>query len=435
MRGLVKLWNRVFLRGKRFTTSGLPSLVHGISRVGSPRMLREIIASSNDRRQWGVLAAGWMGLSEREFMRRVAKQLAVELQESVPVPELSYFGASAGEVLRSLRKVGTVPLMEGRQIVGFAAVDPAEVSTLALYDGTQQVSLAPWSEVSRALDISEEHLGEEQTAQHHERHQAREALCLRVCELLFSEAQAHGSSTLDIVTSHDRGEYRFVASSGHTASGVIHAGAVPELMNFLCSRPGNIVHSGRVGPALVRMLGGPSHLRLSWGSATAAHDERPNVALPAPRNEPSNPANPTTTQVPSTKSSTHPSILVVDDNLMFGRVLEKLLKREGFEPSFAANGAEAFERLTRLTHIIPRVIVCDLHMPVMNGKEFLARLRADARFRAVPVVMLTSDEDIEAEVGLLESGADAFVPKSKDPRVLCAQIRKCARQSDLQEAA
>jgi DNA-binding response OmpR family regulator len=129
------------------------------------------------------------------------------------------------------------------------------------------------------------------------------------------------------------------------------------------------------------------------------------------------------------------SILVVDDNLMFGRVLEKLLKREGFEPSFAGNGAEAYERLTQLVNFVPRVIVCDLHMPVMNGKEFLTRLRADERFKSVPVIMLTSDEDIEAEVGLLESGADAFVSKSKDPRVLCAQIRKLARRADLREAA
>jgi two-component system NtrC family sensor kinase len=120
---------------------------------------------------------------------------------------------------------------------------------------------------------------------------------------------------------------------------------------------------------------------------------------------------------------------------MFGRVLEKLLKREGFEPSFASNGAEAYDRLCQSAHVIPRVIVCDLHMPVMNGKEFLARLRSDARFKTVPVVMLTSDDDIEAEVGLLESGADAFVSKSKDPRVLCAQIRKFVRLSELQEAA
>jgi CheY-like chemotaxis protein len=434
MRKILKLWNRAGKRARGGVSRGVPSLVHGISQVASHRVLRDIIASSNDRRQWGVLAAAWMGLSEREFMRRVAEQLGVELQETVPVPDLSSFGDTAAEVLQALRNVGAVPLMEGHQVVGFAAIDPAEVSALALYDGSQQVSLASWSEVSKALDACESLLGDVEATRHQEHRHAREALCLRVCELLFSEAQAHGASALDIVASQQGGEYRFVSSSGQTATGAIHAGAAPEVMNFLCSRPGNIVHSGRVGPAVVRMLGGPSHLRLSWGKAVAS-DERPPIALPAPQDASSKPSLVALKEVVANTSPSAPSILVVDDNLMFGRVLEKLLKREGFEPSFASNGAEAYDRLCQSAHVIPRVIVCDLHMPVMNGKEFLARLRSDARFKTVPVVMLTSDDDIEAEVGLLESGADAFVSKSKDPRVLCAQIRKFVRLSELQEAA
>jgi two-component system NtrC family sensor kinase len=71
----------------------------------------------------------------------------------------------------------------------------------------------------------------------------------------------------------------------------------------------------------------------------------------------------------------------------------------------------------------------------MNGRDFLARVKGDARFRSIPVVMLTSDDDVEAEIGLLEAGAEAFVSKSKDPRILCAQIRKLVRRIDVQEAA
>jgi DNA-binding response OmpR family regulator len=128
-------------------------------------------------------------------------------------------------------------------------------------------------------------------------------------------------------------------------------------------------------------------------------------------------------------------VLVVDDNLMFGRVLEKLLRREGFDPLFATNGAEAYDLLSQAQSLMPQVIVCDLHMPIMNGRDFLARVKGDARFRSIPVVMLTSDDDVEAEIGLLEAGAEAFVSKSKDPRILCAQIRKLVRRIDVQEAA
>jgi DNA-binding response OmpR family regulator len=74
-------------------------------------------------------------------------------------------------------------------------------------------------------------------------------------------------------------------------------------------------------------------------------------------------------------------------------------------------------------------------MPVMNGRDFLARMKADMRFRSIPVIMLTSDDDVEAEIGLLEAGAEAFISKSKDPRILCAQIRKFARKLEVREAA
>jgi CheY-like chemotaxis protein len=437
MNMIVKMWqNRRRREERRESSSRLPSLVQGISLVASNRVMREVISSSYDRRQWALLAAGWMGLSEREFMRRVAEKLGVELQERVAAVDLSVCGAAAEEHLQALRSVGAIPVMEEQRAVGFIAIDPAELRNVSLYDGTQSVSLAAWSDISRALDASEQLLGEAASAQRCEEAQARESLCLRVCELLCNEAHSHGSSSLDILISRERAEYRFTASNGQEATGAIHAGAVTELMNFLCSRPGNLVHSTRVGPVVIRMLGGPSHLRLAWGKATSPSVVVENLPAPLSVGERAH----STVADPGHISTgiagvDDRSILVVDDNLMFGRVLEKLLKREGFEPSFAGNGAEAYERLTQLVNFVPRVIVCDLHMPVMNGKEFLTRLRADERFKSVPVIMLTSDEDIEAEVGLLESGADAFVSKSKDPRVLCAQIRKLARRADLREAA
>jgi DNA-binding response OmpR family regulator len=71
----------------------------------------------------------------------------------------------------------------------------------------------------------------------------------------------------------------------------------------------------------------------------------------------------------------------------------------------------------------------------MNGRELLARLKNDERFKQIPVVMLTSDDDVDAELQLLASGADAFVSKGKDPRVLTAQVRRLLRRPSLEEAA
>ena len=84
---------------------------------------------------------------------------------------------------------------------------------------------------------------------------------------------------------------------------------------------------------------------------------------------------------------------------------------------------------------LPKVIICDLHMPEMNGKEFILCLKQDQRLRSIPVIMLTSDDGVEAEVAALETGADALVSKTKDPRVLCAQVLRLSKSGSLQEAA
>jgi DNA-binding response OmpR family regulator len=71
----------------------------------------------------------------------------------------------------------------------------------------------------------------------------------------------------------------------------------------------------------------------------------------------------------------------------------------------------------------------------MNGKEFIERLKADPRLRSIPVIMLTSDDGVEAEVAALEIGADALISKTKDPRVLCAQVLRLSKSNSMQEAA
>jgi CheY-like chemotaxis protein len=144
------------------------------------------------------------------------------------------------------------------------------------------------------------------------------------------------------------------------------------------------------------------------------------------------------TQVASSevRQTTEPvPVLVVDDNPMFCRVLERLLKRENCEVSFAENGVQALEKLTTLIAFTPKVIICDLHMPKMNGREFVSRLKEDPRFRNIPVIMLTSDDGVDAELSMLEVGADALISKSKDPRVLCAQVIRLSKMLALQEAA
>ena len=82
----------------------------------------------------------------------------------------------------------------------------------------------------------------------------------------------------------------------------------------------------------------------------------------------------------------HPRIMVVEDDPESRTLLRALLWTEGIEVWEARNGQEG---LDLLPHARPALIILDLLMPVMDGHQFLHRIRADRRFEAIPVIVLT----------------------------------------------
>jgi CheY-like chemotaxis protein len=85
--------------------------------------------------------------------------------------------------------------------------------------------------------------------------------------------------------------------------------------------------------------------------------------------------------------------------------------------------------------MLPAVIVCDLHMPKKNGFEFVQAIKQDERFRDIPVISLTSDKDVEAEISLLKLGVAAFISKSEDPRILALHVMRHVVIDDSKKAA
>jgi CheY-like chemotaxis protein len=83
-------------------------------------------------------------------------------------------------------------------------------------------------------------------------------------------------------------------------------------------------------------------------------------------------------------------ILVVDDDHDLRESLREILEAEGFETIGASNGKEAIELLRRKDQPPPRVILLDIMMPVMTGRDVLERLRRDAPFATTPVVFMTA---------------------------------------------
>ncbi len=117
-------------------------------------------------------------------------------------------------------------------------------------------------------------------------------------------------------------------------------------------------------------------------------------------------------------------VLVVDDDTALAEMLGIVLKGEGFEPVFCADGARAFSvfRETR-----PDLVLLDLMLPGRDGIDVCKQIRAES---GVPIVMLTAKTDTVDVVVGLESGADDYVVKPFKAKELVARIRARLRRDN-----
>lgn len=443
MRGMFRRLATTFSRSRAGAIGcrALPSMVKAMDRLVPRKVMREVISSSHDRRQWGVLAAAWVGVSENEFFRAAAAELGISIEEHLLPCDLSPFGERARSILRELRGAGVMIAAAGSTVTRFIAVDPAEIRGLSFYDSRLPIALASWSAISQALDATERLVIEYETNSERREALKRNEVCRKILNILIGEAVTHGATSLEVISTASGTRYQFSTRAGKMAAGAIRADVVQDLLTYLCSLEGGVFKSDAHGDAVLRALGSSTNFKISWGMTMSSR-----VVAMAPREEdPSSEAG--AHILPSAEKRVECSkprgdsgadalpVLVVDDNPMFCRVLERLLTREGFSPSYAENGLIAMERLEACEEILPSAIICDLHMPHMNGREFLAKVKGSARLSSVPIIVLTSDEDLEAELDLLSEGAEAFVSKARDPRVLTAQLQRIVRRRGVQEAA
>lgn len=103
-----------------------------------------------------------------------------------------------------------------------------------------------------------------------------------------------------------------------------------------------------------------------------------------------------------------PLVLVVDDSITMRKVSSRVLEREGYEVQTAKDGLDALEHVHER---LPDVILLDLEMPRMDGYEFAGYMRADPRFREVPIVVITSRVGEKHRARAFELGVNRYLGK------------------------
>jgi len=118
------------------------------------------------------------------------------------------------------------------------------------------------------------------------------------------------------------------------------------------------------------------------------------------------------------------SILLVDDDAAITENLAPFLSRSGYEVTLASNGVEALEKVTELQ---PDLLILDVLMPRLDGREVLRQLRQGGNW--IPVILLTKVGEAVERAMALEEGADDYLNKPFDPHELTARIRAVLRRA------
>ncbi len=252
---------------------------------------------------------------------------------------------------------------------------------------------------------------------------------LTVIEQLAADAAKHGAK--EVFIGHpSSSNYEFIAE-GRRYSGKICAELYQELlkkfddemqMNCLVTAPGGrelslALTKNNDHPVVYLSWNGSCHIEsaISEAAETGAGE---NQIKNAGHNEQTDAGGDAAAPVMSAeKSAAGRQVLLVDDDERFCGILKRILERRGYAVCVQNDGDAALAFIDSAP-TPPHLIICDIHMPRSDGTVLLRTLRG--RGISIPVMMLTSDENSVTEAEMVQLGADAYLRKQEDLRVLLA---------------
>ncbi len=114
-------------------------------------------------------------------------------------------------------------------------------------------------------------------------------------------------------------------------------------------------------------------------------------------------------------------ILAIDDEKSIRFIIENTFNKE-FEITTMSNGKEGLYWMQ--SGNLPDLIICDVEMPVMDGFEFVKKVRSSGFFDDIPIIMLSGKEESKDKIKCFEIGADDYIIKPFNPKEIIARIKR-----------
>jgi pilus assembly protein CpaE len=125
-------------------------------------------------------------------------------------------------------------------------------------------------------------------------------------------------------------------------------------------------------------------------------------------------------------------VLLIDDEQFYFKMLQKALKEAEYKLEYAKTGSEG---LAKIPSFEPELLIVDLKLPELDGFEILKRLRRDPKFSYIPVIVITSKDELSEKLKAFELGADDYLVKPFQPEELVARMGILARRGRAMQIA